>query len=175
MLTKVPCPDRCAASFRADSLGNKIGTIRDLIDQMARTRLDASFLISPGTGRVLTFQGLHEQAGFLSAQLREAGLEHGDKVAFLLTNGLFTAQLFLGAMYGGFVSVPLNVDAGVPQLSYMLDHCDAKVGFRRRRVPSINSGGEGPDGAERPGDSGRRGWLLWGGRNISSGNTTDGP
>ena len=129
MLTKVPGPDRCAASFRADSLGNKIGTIRDLIDQMARTQLDASFLISPGTGRILTFQGLHEQAGFLSAQLREAGLERGDKVAFLLTNGLFTAQLFLGAMYGGFVSVPLNVGAGVSQLSYMLDHCDAKVVF----------------------------------------------
>ena len=129
MLTKVPGPDRCAASFRADSLGNKIGTIRDLIDQMARTQLDASFLISPGTGRILTFQGLHEQAGFLSAQLREAGLERGDKVAFLLTNGLFTAQLFLAAMYGGFVSVPLNVGAGASQLSFMLDHCDAKVVF----------------------------------------------
>ena len=58
MLTKVPCPDRCAASFRADSLGNKIGTIRDLIDQMARTQLDASFLISPGTGRVIDIPGV---------------------------------------------------------------------------------------------------------------------
>ena len=57
------------------------------------------------------------------------GLEHGDKIAFLMDNGLFTAQLFLGAMYGGFVSVPLNVRAGVSQLSYMLDHCDAKVVF----------------------------------------------
>ena len=46
-----------------------------------------------------------------------------------MDNGLFTAQLFLGAMYGGFVSVPLNVRAGVSQLSYTLDHCDAKVVF----------------------------------------------
>ncbi|MGA3322977.1 MAG: amino acid adenylation domain-containing protein [Terriglobia bacterium] len=96
---------------------------------MARTQPEASFLISPETGRVLTFQGLQEQSRFLSTQLREAGLERGDKVAFLLENGLFTAQLFLGAMYGGFVSVPLNVRAGVSQLSYMLDHCDAKVVF----------------------------------------------
>jgi amino acid adenylation domain-containing protein len=46
-----------------------------------------------------------------------------------MDNGLFTVQLFLGAMYGGFVSVPLNVRAGVSQLSYVLDHCDAKVVF----------------------------------------------
>ena len=57
------------------------------------------------------------------------GLERGDKVAFLMDNGLVTAQLFLGTMYGGFVAVPLNVRAGVTQLSYMLDHCDAKVVF----------------------------------------------
>ena len=56
-------------------------------------------------------------------------MESGDKVAFLMDNGLLTAQLFLGTMYGGFVAVPLNVRAGVMQLSYMLDHCDAKVVF----------------------------------------------
>ena len=55
------------------------------------------------------------------------GLESGDKVAFLLDNGLFTAQLFLGAMYGGFVAVPLNVRAGASQLAFTLDHCDAKI------------------------------------------------
>jgi amino acid adenylation domain-containing protein len=96
---------------------------------MARTSPAAAFLISPETGRVLTFQGLQEQSRLLSIQLREAGLEQGGKVAFLLDNGLFTAQLFLGTMYGGFVSVPLNVRAGVSSLSYTLDHCDAKVVF----------------------------------------------
>ena len=62
-------------------------------------------------------------------RFRQSGLERGDKIAFLMNNGLFTAQLFLGTMYGGFVSVPLNARAGVSQLSYMLDHCDAKVVF----------------------------------------------
>jgi long-chain acyl-CoA synthetase len=32
-------------------------------------------------------------------------------------------------MYGGLVSVPLNVRAGVSQLSYMVEHCEAKVVF----------------------------------------------
>ena len=68
---------------------------------------------------------------------REMGLEHGDKIAFLMDNGLFTAQLFLGAMYGGFVSVPLNVRAGVSQLSYMLEHCDAKIVFVASQYASL--------------------------------------
>jgi amino acid adenylation domain-containing protein len=110
-------------------LNNEVVTIRELIDRMGRTQAESTFLISPETGRALTFRGLQEQASSLSARLRQAGLERGDKVAFLMDNGLFTVQLFLGAMYGGFVSVPLNVRAGVSQLSYVLDHCDAKVVF----------------------------------------------
>ena len=104
-----------------------IKTLRELIDTMASRQPEAAFLTSPETGRVLTFRGLREQSIRLSARLQEAGLERGDKVAFLLDNGLFAAELLLGAMYGGFVAVPLNVRAGASALSYMLDHCDATV------------------------------------------------
>jgi len=37
--------------------------------------------------------------------------------------------LFLAAMYGGFVTVPLNVRAGSSQLTQVLDLCDAEVVF----------------------------------------------
>ncbi len=110
-------------------LDSEVSTIRELIDRMAETSAEAPFLISPETGKVLTFLELREQAKALSAQLQRLGLERGDKVAFLMDNGLFTAQLFLGVMYAGLVSVPLNVRAGVHQLSYMVEHCDAKVVF----------------------------------------------
>ena len=106
---------------------SEIKTVRDLIDRRAETRGDLAFLISPETGRVLTFKMLQEQAQYLCRRFRQMGLGHGDKIALLMDNGLFTAQLFLGAMYGGFVVVPLNVRAGLSQLSYTLDHCDAKV------------------------------------------------
>ena len=98
-----------------------------MLDWRGYTQPDLVFLISPETGRVSTFKGLQEQANHLCGWFRELGLERGDKIAFLMDNGLFTAQLFLGAMYGGLVSVPLNARAGASQLSYMLDHCDAKV------------------------------------------------
>ncbi len=104
-------------------------TIRELIDRMALARGGDVFLISPETGRSLTFRALQKQSKAILSRLRQVGLEPGDKVAFMLDNGLFTVQLFLGTMYGGFVSVPLNVRAGVSQLAYTLDHCDAKVLF----------------------------------------------
>ena len=111
------------------SQSNADNTVRDLIDRMAGARPDSPFLISPETGRVVTFRELREQSLRLCSRFREMGLEHGDKIAFLMDNGLFTAQLFLGSMYGGFVTVPLNVRAGVSQLSYTLRDCDARVVF----------------------------------------------
>jgi amino acid adenylation domain-containing protein len=109
------------------STDNEIRTIRDLIERMAQAQPEGTFLISAETGKTLTFRKLQERSRLFSRELLRAGLEPGDKVAFLLDNGLFTAQLFLGVMYGAFVAVPLNVRAGVSQLSYTLDHCDAKV------------------------------------------------
>jgi amino acid adenylation domain-containing protein len=118
-----------AHSSSADLSSVEVTTIRELIDRAAEARPDDPFLMSPETGEVLSFLGLKEQSAVLSTQLLRWGLERSDKVAFLMDNGLFTAQLFLGVMYGGLVSVPLNVRAGASQLSYMVEHCDAKVVF----------------------------------------------
>ena len=104
-------------------------TIRVVIDALSQRQPETAFLISPETGIMVSFQELQQQSVLLSSMLRQAGLGKGDKVAFLMDNGLLTAQLFLGTMYGGYVAVPLNVRAGVVQLSYMLDHCDARVVF----------------------------------------------
>ncbi len=104
-------------------------TIVELIDGMAQTQPQAPFLISPDIPDVVTSGTLQEHSQQIAAGLQRAGLKPGDKIAFLLDNGLFTAQLFLGSMYGGFVAVPLNVRAGVSQLGYTLDHSDANILF----------------------------------------------
>ncbi|MGD0907207.1 MAG: amino acid adenylation domain-containing protein [Candidatus Acidiferrales bacterium] len=147
MIQQLPTSDLQDTIARRPSDGG-VKTIRDLIDEMADTRPDATFLVSPETGRVLTFRDLQQQSGLVASKLRQLGLTHGDKVALLLDNGLFTAQLFLAAMYGGFVSVPLNVRAGVSQLSYMLNHCDANVVFVEDQYAGLASeamGGIGRD------------------------------
>ena len=111
------------------AIGKQIKSVREAIDLMANERQGAAFLICPETGTSVSFVDLKQQSILLSCMLSQARLESGDKVALVMDNGLLTAQLFLGAMYGGFVAVPLNVRAGPTQLAYMLDHCDAKVVF----------------------------------------------
>ncbi len=110
-------------------MNDDVHTVRDLIDRQAEARPDHVFLLSPETGQFLTFRGLRDRMRPLCAQLQAMGLAPGDKIAFLMDNGLFTAQLFLATMYGGFVTVALNPRAGVSQLSYTLEHCDAKLVF----------------------------------------------
>ena len=158
---KVERSEEGVHSSSFDLVCTEVTTIRELIDRMAEIRPKAKFLVSPDTGQVVNFLGLKEQSEVLSAQLQRLGLAQGDKVAFLMDNSLFAAQLFLGVMYGGLVSVPLNVRAGVSQLSYMVEHCDAKVVFVgdgyealatevmaqvRRPVPVIRSDGDGCGG-----------------------------
>jgi acyl-CoA synthetase (AMP-forming)/AMP-acid ligase II/acyl carrier protein len=104
-----------------------IKTVRDLIDRWAEAQPDRVFLISPETARVLTFAQLQDQARRLCGWFCRMGLQRGDKISFLMDNGLFTAQVLLGTMYGGFVTVPLNPRAGVTQLVYTLENCDAKI------------------------------------------------
>ncbi len=68
-------------------------TVRDLIDRAAGLEPDREFLVSPETGRTLTFEELKAQARDLHGRFRQMGFEYGDKVAFLMDNGLFTVQL----------------------------------------------------------------------------------
>jgi amino acid adenylation domain-containing protein len=111
-----------------DLSGNAV-SIRAALDAIVALQPEVAFLISSESGSSITFRELQSHSLFLSRIVTHAGLQPGDKVAFLMDNGLLTAELFLGTMYGGFVAVPLNVRAGAMQLSYMLDHCDAKLVF----------------------------------------------
>jgi amino acid adenylation domain-containing protein len=99
------------------------------INALAERQPATAFLIGPDAEFPVTFQDLKNGSVLLCRMLHQAGLRKGDKVAFLMDNGLLTAQLFLGSMYGGYVAVPLNVRAGAMQLSYTLDHCDAAIVF----------------------------------------------
>ncbi len=104
-------------------------TLRGLIDRMALECPDSVYLSSPESGLEWTFEELRRQSIRLGRKLHELGVRASEKVAFMAENGVFTSGLFLGTMYAGFVSVPLNVRAGRSQLAYMLDHSDAKVVF----------------------------------------------
>lgn len=104
-------------------------TVRGCIDQRAEAQGDAPFLIAPEPALALDYAGLQRQCQRVEARLATLGLVPGDKVAFLLDNGYWTTSLFLGIMYAGMVTVPVNAVAGIPPVRDVLEHCDASVLF----------------------------------------------
>lgn len=104
-------------------------TVRACIEHHALTSPHRTFLIAPDTSSELNFDELKTAVDVIGVELDRLGLEKGAKVAFLLNNGLWTTQLFLGVMANNRTIVPLNAVAGNLQLVHVLDHSDTEVVF----------------------------------------------
>ena len=104
-------------------------TLRTLIDWSAHNRPHNVYLIAPEPDLQLTFAQLHSDSRTLSNSFLGMGLKKGDSIALMLNNGYQTAKIFLGALYGGFTIVPLNVQAQSSHLSYILRQSDARIVF----------------------------------------------
>lgn len=104
-------------------------TVRDSIERHAAASPDKAFLITPESGRELSFGLLKISVDEIGEHLSELGLARSSKVAFLLNNGFWTVQLFLGVMANNRVIVPLNAVAGNVQLVHVLGHSDVEVVF----------------------------------------------
>jgi acyl-CoA synthetase (AMP-forming)/AMP-acid ligase II len=104
-------------------------TVRSLIDGHALTHPEAPFILAPEPEMEIRYGDLRRRARELAARLDAMGLGPGDKVAFLLPNGLWTTVIFLGTMYAGRVVVPLNAVSGAETLAYVIEHSDCRVLF----------------------------------------------
>ena len=104
-------------------------TIRHYIDMWATQQPDKIYMIAPDAGLELTYGRLKEDSIRFGKHLMRRGLRKGDKISFLLSNGYQTTKIFLGAMYGGFVISPLNLQAQPSQLAYVADHSDTTLIF----------------------------------------------
>ena len=104
-----------------------MNTILAFIEKNARERGDKTFLIAPDSGQQITFSELKVSSEKIRGCLDRMGVRQGSKVGFLLNNGAWTAQLFLGVMAGNRVIVPLNAVSGTVQLQHVLNHSDVEV------------------------------------------------
>ncbi|MGI9319266.1 MAG: AMP-binding protein [bacterium] len=102
-------------------------TIQQCVEHHANERAERTFLIAPDTDQELSFKQLKINIAVLKTHLDRLGIAQGAKIAFLLNNGLWTAQLFLGIMANNRVIVPLNAVAGTTQLQHVLHHSDVEV------------------------------------------------
>jgi len=104
-------------------------TIRAVIDRLAEEQPDAPLLLAPDSGALVTYAELRQTARSLAGELAAAGIRPGEVVSFMLGNGLSAAQLFLSAMYSGYVVSPVNLLAQDAQLEYVLAHSETRMVF----------------------------------------------
>jgi len=103
------------------------GSIRDILIDVAATRPDDFWLVTPETETKFTWQNTQNRAESIACHLHAAGLAVGDSVAIAAPNGAAASFAFLGVVYGGFRATPLNLVAGVKTLAFVLTHSKTKI------------------------------------------------
>jgi long-chain acyl-CoA synthetase len=87
--------------------------------------------IAVGRRTVATWRVLYERSARLAGALRRAplGLEQGDRVALVMTNGPAYAELLYACWHAGLVAVPANAKLHPKELAYIIDHSGARLVF----------------------------------------------
>jgi len=102
-------------------------TLREAIDAASETWAESPFLLRAEGEGALSYAALRERVRSVAAHLRDLGALPGDRVAFMLENGVATAELLLGLLYSGAVAVPLDVRAGSAALAEVLAQTRARI------------------------------------------------
>ena len=76
-------------------------------------------------GRSITYDELATLVARAAHALRDAGVEHGERVAFLLADRPEFIAVFLGAVRIGAIAVPLNTLQSADEAAALIRHCGA--------------------------------------------------
>ena len=107
----------------------QVTTLGDVLRHWSGRQPARTVLISPETGRTVSYGELAAFAARLAGWYRQRGVAPGERVALYLPNGLAMSALFLATMAGGRVVTPVNLLSQGSQLGYVLKHCDARLLF----------------------------------------------
>jgi acyl-CoA synthetase (AMP-forming)/AMP-acid ligase II len=80
-------------------------------------------------GRRYSYRVFEERANRLGSALLAAGIESGDRVAFLSPNTPAMLEAHYGVPSIGAVLVPINTRLGVDEIRYILEHAGARLLF----------------------------------------------
>src|ERR1700757_3901261 len=76
-----------------------------------------------------TYTEFADRARHLAGALRQAGVQPGDRVAFLSTNCHRLLEAYYGVLEAGAVLLPLNIRLAPNELAYILNDAGAKILF----------------------------------------------
>jgi len=99
------------------------------LDQMLRdavTRNGEGEALICGDTR-LTYAELDAEVDRIAGNLHRAGLDKGDRIALVLANCAEFLTALMAASRLGAIVVPVNVREQTPELTYILNHCGARM------------------------------------------------
>jgi fatty-acyl-CoA synthase len=76
-----------------------------------------------------TYAQFGDRVGRLAGALRQAGVQPGDRIAFLSTNCHRLLEAYYGVLEAGAVLLPLNIRLAPGELSYILNDSEATILF----------------------------------------------
>jgi fatty-acyl-CoA synthase len=79
-----------------------------------------------------TYAQFADRASRLAGALRQAGIQPGDRVAFLTTNCHRLLEAYYGVLEAGAVLLPLNFRLAAGELGYVLNDAGARLLFLAR-------------------------------------------
>ncbi len=93
-------------------------TLHDLLDEQAGRHGDAVAVIDRGLS--ISYAGLRERAGCVSAALRADGVRFGDRIGLIAGNRLEWVEICFGISGAGGVTVPFSTWSTQPELEYLI-------------------------------------------------------
>ena len=84
-----------------------------------------------------TYAQFAARVGQLAGALRKAGVQAGDRVAFLSTNCHRLLEAYYGVVEAGAVLLPLNIRLAPQELAYVLNDSGARVLFYQKRFLQV--------------------------------------
>ena len=115
--------------------------LHDYLDYQAREHPDIEFAVLGD--RTITYREAVIEANRLANAFASAGLQIGDRLAFLSKNSIEHALLFYASSKAGVVPVPLNYRMASPEWAYIINDAQAKMLIASAAYVSIVDGFRG--------------------------------
>jgi acyl-CoA synthetase (AMP-forming)/AMP-acid ligase II len=110
------------------------------LGKIAAEQPDKAAVIMAGSGRTITFAELDAASNRLAHVLFDAGLRHGDHVAFMLENRWEFLAIAWAAQRSGLYYTAISPRLQADELIYIVDDCEAKVFVASEAVADIAAG-----------------------------------
>ncbi|MEM7009125.1 MAG: class I adenylate-forming enzyme family protein [Thermodesulfobacteriota bacterium] len=112
-----------------------MSTVRELF-QSTVNNFPQNLAVAEGDKRV-TYEYLDSMVSSLSLYLHSKGIAKGDAVVILLPNSIEFVAAFFALANIGAISVPVNTSYKQNEISYYVDHSDAKLILTEDRLKSL--------------------------------------